>query len=148
MINQLDNSEAKTAQQIFDVFQGSYRVEAVLLGVENFPPLARSAADIQCATSQFYGYFEHGELAAVAEITLSDQCVEIDSFTVSPSHFRKGIANKLLTDILKKHESLDAVVETAVANTPAIKLYEKHGFVEFKRWVPSHGIPKLAMRIA
>ncbi len=40
-----------------------------------------------------------------------------------------------------------ARVETAVANTPAINLYKKHGFVEFKRWTPSHGIEKLAMSV-
>jgi len=148
MIKILDNSDTQTSLLIFGVFQSSYRIEAELLSVESFPPLSRTATDIQNATTLFYGYYENDGLAAVAEITLSDQCVEIDSFTVSPSHFRKGIANKLLSYILKKYESLQAIVETAVANTPAINLYKKHGFVEFKRWTPSHGIPKVAMRIA
>ena len=39
------------------------------------------------------------------------------------------------------------MVETAVVNTPAINLYKKHGFVEFKRWTPAHGIEKLAMSV-
>ena len=39
------------------------------------------------------------------------------------------------------------MVETAVVNIPAISLYKKHGFVEFKRWTPSHGIKKLAMSV-
>jgi hypothetical protein len=40
-----------------------------------------------------------------------------------------------------------AIVETAVVNEPAINLYKKHGFVEFKRWTPAHGIEKLALSI-
>jgi len=148
MIKQLDHSNTDTAHQIFNVFQCAYKVEAELLNVDNFPPLSRSAASIQNATTQFYGYIEQGELAAVAEITVNDESIEIDSFTVAPTHFRKGIANKLLGDILNRHSAKEiAIVETAVANTPAINLYKKHGFVEFKRWTPSHGIPKLAMRV-
>ena len=54
----------------------------------------------------------------------------------------------LISYVLKSFEFSEAMVETAVVNTPAIKLYKKHGFVEFKRWTPSHGIEKLAMSIA
>jgi hypothetical protein len=38
-----------------------------------------------------------------------------------------------------------AIVETAVVNLPAINSYKKHGFVEFKRWTPPHGIEKVVM---
>jgi hypothetical protein len=39
-------------------------------------------------------------------------------------------------------------METAVVDITAIHLYKKHGFVEYKRWTPSHGIEKMAMSIA
>ncbi len=41
----------------------------------------------------------------------------------------------------------EVMVETAVTNLPAINLYKKHGFAEFKRWTPSHGIEKLALSV-
>ena len=41
----------------------------------------------------------------------------------------------------------EATVETAAANKPAIKLYQKHGFVDYKRFIPAHGIEKLALSL-
>ena len=78
-------------------------------------------------------------------------CTAIDfargSDSMKHTLFRKGIANRLITYILNMIVFSKATVETAVANTPAINLYKKHGFVEFKRWTPPDGIQKLAMSV-
>jgi len=143
MITKLDNFNEEIAKQIYTVFQRSYKIEAELIGTLNFPPLLRSIEDIQISKSQFYGFNEQNSLAAVIEIVFGDKHLDIHSLTVSPEHFRKGIADKLLYFILEKFDFTTAVVETAVVNIPAINLYQKHGFVECKRWTPSHGIEKL-----
>tara|TARA_R110002167_G_scaffold215265_1_gene420191 strand:+ start:843 stop:1298 length:456 start_codon:yes stop_codon:yes gene_type:complete len=147
MITKLNNSNENIAEQIFTVFQNSYKIEAQLIGTDNFPPLLRSTKDIQNSTTQFYGFRENECLAAVIEIAIEDQLLEINSLTVDPSCFRKGIANKLISYVLNNIVFSKAMVETAVVNIPAINLYKKHGFVEFKRWTPAHGIKKLAMSI-
>jgi ribosomal protein S18 acetylase RimI-like enzyme len=147
MITKLDHSNEAVANQIFTAFQNSYKIEAQLIGTLDFPPLLRSAKDIQGAKTQFYGFSENQCLAAVIEVAIEDKQLSIDSLTVDPSYFRKGIANKLISHVLQEFDFSQAVVETAVANIPAINLYKKHGFVEFKRWTPSHGIEKLAMSI-
>lgn len=71
----------------------------------------------------------------------------IDSLTVDPKFFRKGIASQLISYILDLFEFTEAIVETAVANDPAINLYKKYGFVEFKQWTPAHGIRKVVMSL-
>lgn len=147
MIIKLDNSNNEIANQIFNVFQSSYKVEAQLIGTLNFPPLSRSAKDIECSNTQFYGFIENACLAAVIEIAMRDNQLEIDSLTVAPNYFRKGIADKLLNYVLGTFEFTKANVETAVVNEPAIRLYKKHGFIEFKRWTPSHGIEKLSLSV-
>jgi ribosomal protein S18 acetylase RimI-like enzyme len=147
MITKLDNSNKEVANQIFTIFQNSYKIEAQLIDALDFPPLLRSAEDIENSKTQFYGFNENKCLAAIIEIVVEDQHLEIDSLTVDPSYFRKGIANKLVSYVLGRIDFSDAIVETAVANIPAINLYKKHGFVEFKRWTPSHGIQKLAMSL-
>ncbi|WOH36376.1 N-acetyltransferase [Thalassotalea fonticola] len=147
MIQKLDNFNKEIAKQIFTVFQNSYKVEAQLIGTLDFPPLLRSAKDIENSKTLFYGFFENECLAAIIEIAIEDKRLEINSLTVDPSYFRKGIANQLISHILEVIDFSEAIVETAVANIPAINLYKKHGFVEFKRWTPSHGIQKLAMSI-
>jgi ribosomal protein S18 acetylase RimI-like enzyme len=147
MITKLDNSNEEVANQIFTIFQNSYKVEAQLIGVIDFPPLLRNAKDIENSKTQFYGFTENKCLAAIIEIVEEDKRLEINSLTVDPDYFRKGIANKLISYVLEKITFSKAIVETAVVNIPAINLYKKHGFVEFRRWTPSHGIQKLAMSI-
>jgi ribosomal protein S18 acetylase RimI-like enzyme len=147
MINKLDNWNEEVAKQIFSIFQNSYKVEAQLIDTLDFPPLSRSAENIENSKTLFYGYTENKCLAAIIEVSIKGMCLEIDSLTVDPSCFRKGIADKLIRYVLGTFELTKATVETAVSNLPAIKLYKKHGFVEFKRWTPSHGIQKLAMSV-
>jgi ribosomal protein S18 acetylase RimI-like enzyme len=147
MITKLDNSNEYIAHQIFTVFQNSYKVEAQLIGTLNFPPLLRSVKDIIISKTKFYGFIESNSLTAVIEIVIEDKHLQIQSLTVDPLYFRKGIADKLIDYILDKFNFSEAIVETAVVNIPAINLYKKHGFVEFKRWTPSHGIEKLAMLV-
>jgi ribosomal protein S18 acetylase RimI-like enzyme len=147
LITQLEHKNKRIATQIFTVFQNSYEIEAQLIGVSNFPPLQRTVNDIAASDTRFYGFFDNECLAAIIEITVDDQMLDICSLTVEPRFFRKGIADKLVDYVLSEFEFEKAVVETAVANAPAIKLYKKHGFVEFKRWTPSHGIKKLAMAV-
>jgi ribosomal protein S18 acetylase RimI-like enzyme len=148
MITKLDNSNEQVASNIFTIFQSSYKIEAQLIGTLNFPPLLRSAKNIENSKTQFYGFSENKCLAAVIEIVIEGKHLKIDSLTVDPSYFRKGIANKLINYVLALMNFSEAIVETAVVNIPAINLYNKHGFVEFKRWTPAHGIEKVAMSIA
>ncbi len=149
MIIKLENSNEEIANRIYTIFQNSYKIEAQLIGVLDFPPLLRSVKDIVNSKTKFYGFndSESDCLAAVIEIVIEEKRLDIHSLTVDPKYFRKGIADKLISYALEAFDFTDAIVETAVVNQPAINLYSKHGFVEFKRWTPSHGIEKLAMSV-
>ncbi|MFY8300022.1 GNAT family N-acetyltransferase [Pseudoalteromonas sp. SS15] len=154
MIQQLNNTAPEVSQQIYQVFQSSYKIEAVLIGVENFPPLSRTVEHIQESTTEFYGFIVDGELAGVIEISLnessaqdiSNTTLEIESLTVSPLFFKQGIASRLIEFVLQNKAFEYAIVETAAVNQPAIKLYEKHGFKVFKQFTPAHGIEKVALQ--
>lgn len=152
MIEKLEHENEVVAQQIFTVFQQAYKMEAKLIGVVDFPPLLRSAKDIEHANTLFYGLSDNGNLAAVIEIGIDiikrkNKQLDIHSLTVAPQYVRRGLADQLIRYVLAQMDCLTAIVETAVANIPAINLYKKHGFVEYKRWIPSHGIPKLALSV-
>ena len=147
MIKKLNNSNEDVANKIFTLFQNSYKIEAELIGAVVFPPLLRSAKDIENSTTLFYGFSENDCLAATIEIVIEDKHLDINSLTVNPNYFKKGIASKLISYVLGITDFSKAIVETAVVNIPAINLYKKHGFVEFKKWTPSHGIEKIAMSV-
>lgn len=147
MIIKLEHSNEALAKQIYAVFQNSYKIEAQLIGTNDFPPLSRSAKHIMNSKTQFYGFSVNNSLAGVIEIVFENKLLDINSLTVHPKYFRQGIANKLISYVLQTFDFTKAIVETAVVNKPAINLYAKHGFVEYKRWTPSHGIEKVAMSI-
>lgn len=75
-----------------------------------------------------------------------ETALEIESLTVSPLFFKQGIASLLIEFVLQTKAFEYAIVETAVVNQPAIKLYEKHGFRIFKQFSPEHGIEKVALK--
>ncbi len=145
MIKKLTHSNKTIAHEIYSVFQDSYKIEAQLIGTLDFPPLFRSVTNIADSANLFYGFYENECLAGVIEFSVEKKLLDISSLTVDPNFFRKGIAHKLIDFVIAEFDFSKAIVETAVVNLPAIKLYEKHGFIEFKRWTPAHGIEKLAL---
>ena len=55
---------------------------------------------------------------------------------VSENHQQKGIGSKILSRLIEKAKSTGykkLILDTSTKQTPAHRLYEKHGFVEFKR---------------
>lgn len=145
MIELLDHCSEDVANQIYDVFQRSYRVEAKLVGVKEFPPLQRSTSHIQAAGGRFLGQRIGSDLAAVIEYSLSAAHLSIDSLVIDPRYFRRGLASKILRSLLDRVDWRTADVETAAANHPAIALYEKFGFSESKRWTTKEGIDKVEL---
>ncbi|MDU0355480.1 GNAT family N-acetyltransferase [Paraglaciecola aquimarina] len=145
MIKKLEHSARQVAEGIFTIFQTSYAIEADLIGCDDFPPLARSIKNIQDSPSLFLAAVVNNCLAGVIEIELQDKQLDVHSLTVAPRFFKQGIASELLSHVLTTFDYQQAQVETATANRPAISLYKKHGFVEFNRWTPAHGIEKLAL---
>jgi ribosomal protein S18 acetylase RimI-like enzyme len=145
IIELLDHLSEGVAVQIYNIFQLSYKVEARLVGVEHFPPLRRTASDIQSSNSQFLGLWIGVELAAVVEFTQRAKDLSIDSLVVHPEYFRRGLASQLLHSLLAKVHWRIAKVETASANNPALLLYREFGFSESKRWKTADGIEKVQL---
>ena len=145
MIELLDHHSERVAIQIYHVFQRSYKVEAEVVGVNDFPPLRRTASLIRSSSSQFLGLWVGDDLAAVIEFTEGEDELSIDSLVVCPQYFRRGLASQLLRSLLVRFPHQIACVETAAANSPAIKLYQKFGFSESRRWKTADGIDKVGL---
>lgn len=144
MIKKLDNQKHDVAKSIRQVFQVSYAVEAQLLEAKEFPPLKRPLEDFITSESIFYGYFEGQVLAAVVEVKKDQRIVHIQSLVVDPTYFRRGIASQMLQFLFDEFSCPQWTVETGAANTPAIVLYERHGFRIVRQWMTEIGIEKVA----
>lgn len=139
-IRRLDQGNVGNSRSIWELFQRAYRVEADIVGVEDFPPLCRTLENIQITRSTFTGLFERDTLAAVSETRLVGNCLAIDGFVVDPQFFRKGFGSQLFRFILDETRSDTALVETAAANEPAIRFYKTFGFIETDRWETDEGL--------
>ena len=147
MIEKLFNTELAIANEIHSVFQESYKVEASLLGVTDFPPLNRPIKDYQKTRNEFFAYRKHGTIAGIIEINDKRDYTDICSLVVDPHFFRQGIATALIEFTISNFESNLYIVETGVENTPACNLYKKFGFQEVKQWDTKFGIRKIAFEL-
>lgn len=147
MIKLLDHHDQSIARQIYQVFQVSYAVEAVLLGHPDFPPLKRTVQDIMNSPTLFYGYWKENVLVAAMEIKKNKHFTHVQSLTVDPDYFRQGIGYELLDFAQRTHPSELITVETGLGNTPAICFYENFGFIKQKTWMTDVGIEKIAFAL-
>jgi ribosomal protein S18 acetylase RimI-like enzyme len=96
----------------------------------------------------FLGYFEGETLAGVLSYQVKAGVHFIYRLAVDPAFFRKGIATKLLGEVLKAEGIKNWVVSTAKDNRLAIRCYEKSGFcVEGERNTPE-GIRLVFLKIS
>lgn len=143
IIKKLEHTNIKTAQNIQQVFQKSYAIEAALLNAVNFPPLKRPLKNYLHCKNDFFGYFNGKELHGVIEIKHHNFFTHIQSLVVHPTFFRKGIAQELMVFILNRFDKKPFMVETGVKNIPAINLYKKFQFREIKQWDTDYGVKKI-----
>jgi GNAT superfamily N-acetyltransferase len=145
----LDPTHAKVAEAIRGVMAAAYEVEATLLGVVDFPPLRRTAAQVAASDASFFGVWDGETLVAVAEVErhASGQ-VHLGSLVVLPTHFRRGLASALLRSVLGTFASDGLTVSTGLRNVPALRLYAAHGFADVRHWTTADGIPMVTLRRA
>ncbi|PEA07304.1 GNAT family N-acetyltransferase [Bacillus cereus] len=131
LIHKLNPSSFKVAASILHVQIPAYKIEADYLNSTAIPRLYDTVNDIQNCGETFYGYFLENKLVGFISFIQEEQLIDIHRLVVSPDFFKKGIATKLLLYIFNMFpSSMTYIVQTGKANTPAITLYKKHGFIE------------------
>jgi ribosomal protein S18 acetylase RimI-like enzyme len=147
MIEKLEHRDHEISKKIHHIFQISYKVEAELLNIVDFPPLRRTLDQFIQSHTEFFGLSKNDELAGVIEIDHSKNETSIDSLVVNPIFFRQGVANQLIEFTLKNFDTKKFVVETGLLNEPAIILYKKFGFEEVNQWTIEQGIRKVKFEL-
>ena len=137
----LDHRDPIIAEQIYQLQQASYAIEGELIGYADFPPLRVTVQDIQQEPEVFLGYWEAATLAGVISFSIAPVLVDIGRLIVHPQYFRRGIAGALLQAV-ELYAPLGAclTVSTAEKNTPAVRLYEKHGYELAQRTMLPDGL--------
>ncbi|MRG84712.1 GNAT family N-acetyltransferase [Salinibacillus xinjiangensis] len=132
MIRPLNLQDDQVALDILDIQKFAYQIEAKRIGYPNLPPLLEWIDDIQQVHEHFYGFYAEETLAGFISIEFDRNVMTICRLAVHPNFFRRGIAQKLLRYVLKNTSAKTCLVSTAAKNKPAIKLYEKNGFIKHR----------------
>jgi ribosomal protein S18 acetylase RimI-like enzyme len=141
LIKKLDVTKEKHAKDVLKLQIPAYRQEAALIGDDRLPPLTDTVRSLQTCGETFYGFYRNGKLRGVISCKVKGGVLDLHRLFVSPSDFRQGIAQKLF-DFVQKNESrmTKMTVATAANNKPAIRFYEKNGFVQVKEQDTAEGI--------
>lgn len=130
-----DPATGTTADEIHAVWMQAYAQEAALLGAKDFPPLKVTVEDIRACREKFFVARIGQQLVACTSVEPAEGGADITAMVVAPAYQRRGIASRLLTQILGAYGSSTVTVQTAVKNAPALALYTQAGFVPVQYWV-------------
>jgi ribosomal protein S18 acetylase RimI-like enzyme len=126
----LDHAEPRLAAEIVELQRSSYAVEAELIGFDDIPTRRETADQVARLDLTFLGAVERGVVVGILGYRRLGAVIDIDRLAVDPSWFRRGIARSLIEDLHRREADASAFeVSTGAANTPAIALYEKLGYV-------------------
>ncbi|MDG4657043.1 GNAT family N-acetyltransferase [Ectobacillus antri] len=128
MIRSIDVLHIQTAKALWNLQRTSYAVEAELIGFNEIPPLHESLEELQACGEIFLGYYIETQLAGAISYTVESQELTICRLVVHPTYFKKGIATKLLSNLIEKQPYPVYYVSTARDNIPAICFYKANGF--------------------
>ncbi|NEN84187.1 GNAT family N-acetyltransferase [Paenibacillus elgii] len=129
MIRPIDLSDQNAVLELLSLQQVAYRIEAELVGFEEIPPLLDSPLTLRESGEAFFGCYMDERLVGAAACKQSPKEMTVCRMMVHPDWFRHGIASRLLEHI-EQHVPPGTLIKVATGtnNTPAVRLYEKHGY--------------------
>jgi ribosomal protein S18 acetylase RimI-like enzyme len=136
-IEQLDPAGHGVAEQLLALQRAAYRVEADLIGFDGIPPLHESLKELQAQPLEWIGLRADSRIVAALAYRVERDLCDIDRLVVDPRYFGRGYGSALVASLLH-HPQI--TVSTGTANTPARRLYEKHGFQATGTREIAHGV--------
>ena len=136
-LEHVDHRSPGIAGQIHRVQMLAYAQEAKLLGATDFPPLRRTPEEICTYEEDFFGAWVSEELVGAISVWPDPEGMgkNIASLVVAPAFQRRGIARRLMAEVLRRYGAEMLTVQTGVRNEPALNLYAQFSFVELRRWL-------------
>ncbi|HEY8909456.1 MAG TPA: GNAT family N-acetyltransferase [Desulfosporosinus sp.] len=121
-----DNDQAR---QLLALQKISYKVEADLIRYSDLPPLNDTLEILQNSKETFCGYYDGARLVGAISYERRGDVLDICRLMVHPEFFRREIAQTMLQEIDGMEKAEIMTVSTGSKNIPALKFYQRYGFV-------------------
>jgi ribosomal protein S18 acetylase RimI-like enzyme len=145
----VDHTSESIARLIHSVQMSAYAQEAELLGAVDFPPLSATVQDVRTCDEEFIVAYAANQIVGAVSVAPDPEFMgtNIASLVVAPPFQRRGIARRLVAEVLHRYGASTLTVQTGAKNQPALGLYLQSGFVEFRRWrVAQHSLELVKLR--
>jgi len=136
-VSPIAHREPSVAVRIHAIMALAYLQEARLLQIKDFPPLERTAEDIEASEDFYLGAFLDREIVGVLSVGRDDDPEQlcISALVVHPAMQRLGVGRQLVQHALARVPGATFSVATAAQNAPALALYRGLGFVPYRHGV-------------
>lgn len=156
MIVPLSLQNADVVEQLWHLQHIAYRLEAIALGLQEYPPLADTFDSIRNSAQSYYGWMDdQEELRGAISVSSAPhrslimstshtrdhrenrepRTIKIYRLMVHNDYLRQGIGRSLVQYIVETYPDLDIEVIAGAKNQPAISLYESFGFEQQESYV-------------
>jgi ribosomal protein S18 acetylase RimI-like enzyme len=134
-------SDIEVARRVLEIQRASYQVEADLVGYDAIPVLHETLDELQAQPLIFLGVSSNHVLAGLLGYRRDGDLVDIDRLAIDPAFFRRGLATKLMRELLvREREARRFTVSTGFGNAPALALYARFGFAVIGTDEPAPGV--------
>lgn len=161
MIVPLSLQNADVVEQLWHLQHIAYRLEAIALGLQEYPPLADTFDSIRNSAQSYYGWMDdqkelRGAISVSSaphhSLTMSTSnprdhrenqepyTIKIYRLMVHNDYLRQGIGRSLVQYIIDAYPEMDIEVIAGAQNKPAISLYQSFGFEQRESYVVESGV--------
>lgn len=116
IIRKLNKLDFRELSQVIEIKIRAYKFEARLLNVESLPPLEEKIRNLEITSDEVFLAIKKECIVGAIFLEKSDQAMLISKLIVDPSHFRKGVAKRLIKYSLNQFPKIEFQVSTAQNN--------------------------------
>lgn len=157
LIEPLSLQEPDVIEQLWSLQHQAYRLEAREIGLTNYLPMLETFDALRNSSELFYGELsDDRDLLGAVALTHGDgteranepQMMAISRLMVHPQHLRQGIGSALVKYAIDCHPYIRYVMVTAgTMNVPALRLYERLGFLRRGSYLAAEGLEMTVLRL-
>ena len=130
----IDHRNPQVAREMHAILSLAYAQEALLMNAERFADHDETIEEIQASDEFCLGAYRENVLVGFLTIGRDEEPdqISLSTLVVHPAHQRRGVGQVLVHEAVRRSQGMTLSVSTGASNTPALSLYKRFGFHEYR----------------